>query len=372
MPMPENEPRPAGSGSVDALRDVTLGWFLRRSQPSWDASQEQAFQTWLAEDPRHQAAFDEWLGHWAALEALPVEAFSRVPADRLSTAALSGTRPGVLSDVVLPVRSPWRRRALRGGGVVLAAGVLGAAGLRALDAWRAHQSAPLEVAVYETARGELREVSLPDGGSMQLDTLTRLDLRYFRDRRELRLAQGQAVFDVRADPARPFEVNAGQMKVTAVGTRFAVRHTPGAADALLDVSVDSGVVRVTPGVGVQDAGAAPAERSARELSWLLAAGQRVVVDAQGRPQASRQTQADFAAWRRHRVSFVDVPLACALAEFERYAPTGLSTTDPRVAALRLSGSFDPRDGVTLRRVLPAALPLRLVPRAEGWELVMAR
>ncbi|WP_208508581.1 hypothetical protein [Variovorax paradoxus] len=79
----------------------------------------------------------------------------------------------------------------------------------------------------------------------------------------------------------------------------------------------------------------------------------------------------IAPWREHRLSFVDTPLARALAELERYGSTGLVVNDPAVAALRLTGTFDPRDPRTLRRALPSALPVRLKQAGAVTELVAA-
>lgn len=72
------------------------------------------------------------------------------------------------------------------------------------------------------------------------------------------------------------------------------------------------------------------------------------------------------------MSFVDTPLGHALAELERYGSTGLVLRDPTVAALRLSGTFDPRDARTLRSVLPGALPVRLQEQDGTTEVLPAR
>ncbi|MNT70569.1 fec operon regulator FecR [compost metagenome] len=79
----------------------------------------------------------------------------------------------------------------------------------------------------------------------------------------------------------------------------------------------------------------------------------------------------IAPWREHRLSFVDTPLARALAELERYGSTGLVVNDPAVAALRLSGTFDPRDARTLRRALASALPVRLKEAGTVAEILPA-
>ena len=189
----------------------------------------------------------------------------------------------------------------------------------------------------------------------------------------MRLLEGQAVFAVQSDAERPFSVLAGPLEVRVVGTRFAVRHTPGidGADGTR-VSVDEGRVRVARRERAQDgAWAAPSAASLREAVFLVA-GQQLESDARGLlgPVAAVPGEG-IAPWREHRLSFVDTPLGRALAELERYGPTGLVVNDPAVAALRLTGTFDPRDPRTLRRALPSALPVRLKEAGAVAELVAA-
>ena len=384
---------PLDDRGQDALRDTVIDWFIRRGRDNWGPADEQAFERWMDEDPRHRAACAEWLMHWERLGELSADAFT----PSVTAPAGRGATPAAAAPAPVPGASRARRRLVWGLGGAMAALGSGAIGLRLFQDWQRARALPLFVEQIETGRGESREWRLPDGSRVQLDTLTRIEARYFRDRRELRLSEGQALFAVQPDPTRPFEVHAAGVVATALGTRYTVRHTPGiSAPGVVDVAVVSGVVRVghlghlghlgqerpapsgagattrslgTPSKTVMDAGGGGA---GAEPFVLLAAGQRLIVDAQGGRTLTELPVTEIGAWRRHRVSFVNAPLAQALAEFERYGPTGLAFDDPRVGALRLSGTFDPRDVVTLRRVLPAALPLRLVPREGTWTLVLAR
>ena len=151
------------------------------------------------------------------------------------------------------------------------------------------------------------------------------------------------------DADRPFDVLAGSVKVTVVGTQFAVRHTAGSP---VQVAVQEGQVRVSA-AGPSDA-------------VLLTAGQQVQADGDGRLSAvGAVPPAGIAPWRDGRVSFDNVPLSQALAEFERYGPTRLAVRDPAVAAMRLSGTFDPRRLDNFRKALPKVLPVRLLDPRVG-------
>ena len=109
---------------------------------------------------------------------------------------------------------------------------------------------------FRTLRGQQKDVTLPDGSVLRLDTDTRIAVALYRERREVKLLGGQAMFQVHGDAARPFDVLAGPVRVTVVGTRFSVRHTPGILGADdIRVEVEEGCVRVA---GVDGMTAAPA------------------------------------------------------------------------------------------------------------------
>lgn len=255
----------------------------------------------------------------------------------------------------LPGRAPSRRHAITA--------VLTVGGLACLGGWAgwAHWRAqPLYLQAFGTRRGQQRRLTLPDGSQLRLDTATRVEVAFHRGHRQVRLLQGQAFFDVAPDGARPFHVRADAVQVTVVGTRFSVRLTPEVPGrAGVEVAVEHGRVRVAAGDGA----------AAAWQPLLLEADQRAVFDTGGGLRSVGRLPAGGAApWRERLLSIDNRPLAQALAELERYAPQGIASVDPAVAGLRLSGTFDPHDAAATRRLLTAALPLRLVPGTTGVHL----
>lgn len=333
LPTPEDATR---------LRQDVLEWFVRRNREEWRASDEREFQAWLDADARHGEAYRQWESRWQAFDAISPE-------------TVAAWRSGFEGSRSAPTRRGFLRPAfaLAATGMAVGAGYLG---------WSHIQAQPVFEQAFATRRGQQLEAPLPDGSRLRLDTATRLEVRLFRDRREVTLIDGQAVFAVQSDASRPFDVLAGPLQVRVVGTRFAVRHTPGmqGADGAR-VSVEEGKVRVTR---------RPPGAQGGEL--FLTAGQQVESDARGVLSAVAVVPSEgIAPWREHRLSFVDTPLSRALAELERYGSTGLVVNDPAVAALRLSGTFDPRDARTLRRALASALPVRLKETGPVAEILPA-
>jgi transmembrane sensor len=370
---------PLQTANTSRTREEALDWFVRRRNKGFAAQEEQAFQTWLAANAAHREAFDRWSGEWQAFDEIPqdmrsllqrnlaydqaMEAASSAGAARAKETKEMTTQPAVVPSAAPP--GSTRRRVLAPAFAVAAlAAVTGGTGLLAWNHWQAQQAQPVFTQAFSTQRGQQIEVPLPDGSNLRLDTATRVEVAYYRQHREVKLLDGQAVFAVQADAQRPFQVLAGPVRVSVVGTKFSVRHTPEVpGSAGVQVAVGEGKVRV-------QRIAAGADDSA----VLLTARQQIASDARGVLSAvSPVATVDFAPWREHRLSFDNLRLDQALAELARYSDPQLLVHDPAVAALPITGVFDPRDMATFKRVLPAALPVRLKPLSGGVaEVVSAR
>lgn len=328
------------------LAEQALDWFVRDIAGLAPAEQAE-LQAWLAASPGHAQALERCRRQWDELDGLPPAGIARLR--RQLAADLAREKPlrwrGRLG---WPMRSSWAPA-----GAALLVMTFSFAGLLA---WHQRPSAPLYSQSLSTARGQQLAFTLPDGSQVRLDTASRGEVTLYRERRELRLTEGQAMLQVARDEARPFDVWAGPLRITVLGTRFAVRYT--ASDAgRVHVAVEEGRVRV--------ASAQPAGASAAELT----AGQQVEGDAEGRLGAVTAVAADgVAGWREGRLSFENATLAQVLGELERYGATGLVLKDPRVAALRLTGTFDPYRLENFRRVLPRVLPVRLQALGDRVEI----
>ncbi len=319
------------------------GWDARLRAADCTDGERTAFRRWCAADSRNQQAFDRLQ---AMLEGL------RQVSDRPEIRSL---REAAL-DAASAKRGRWQRRAAA---AALAAGVALVMVLRPLDPGRAPQ-AP-SGSSYSTAVGERSTVNLADGTTAVLNTNTRLAIAYSAQERVVKLLRGQALFDVAADPARPFTVIAGEQRITAVGTVFDVRF---AGDAVAVVLVE-GVVDVVPGepIATSLSGPAPEPRPVR-----LRAGQRLVTTAVAGPQTPVVETADVAMatmWRRGQVFFDDVPLSAAVAEMNRYSTTTIVVADAALDRHRVNGMFRTGHQASFVEALAAYFPLTVEREADG-------
>lgn len=369
--------------------DIEAATWASRRRNGLDARGEAELKAWLAADPRHARAFEDMDALLGGLKQIPDDDVAQlrvslpergITAEDGSPSTARAGRPAGAPRWVgarwFDALTGWRALVPHTAAAVVAFATVGA-GWVAWDHWRQQ---PVFEQTLATERGrqlsailpDAADVAAPTGSTLQLDTASRAEVRLFRDRREVHLQHGQAMFTVHPDAQRPFHVHAGALRITVVGTRFSVRHVDAGLDAgRTVVSVEEGRVRITPvGTGVAGEAGAHDIAAAGLAPVELAAGDQVSADATGHlHQVTRVPSHAIAPWRDGRLSFDQTPLAQAIAEFERYGRTGLVVHDPAVGALPVGGSYSLRQWQRFAETLPQVLPVRLVRRGDVTEVV---
>ena len=294
-----------GSGPEDAA----ARWVARMDADGWSDADEAELEAWFALDARHRGLLLHTQALWMRIgQPAPSFAQEEAPAQR----------PAV-----------GRRRVLAGGAGALAASLalgffLWPEGLR-----------------YKTAVGEIRRFPLADGSTAAINTASTIEIMLTAKRRGVRIDTGEAWFQVAKDASRPFVVEAGRVRVRAVGTAFSVRRRDGGADVL-----------VTEGVVEAWADGAEGHRV------RLVAGSRAFIsdDASIREMPVGASSVDRAlAWRSGKIDLNGVTLADAVAEFNRYNQRQLRLVDARLGSETFDGVFRTDDPDGFARTVAASL-----------------
>jgi transmembrane sensor len=164
------------------------------------------------------------------------------------------------------------------------------------------------------------------------------------------MPQGEAVFDVAADKARPFLIDAGDRTVRVVGTRFDVRHR----GSELSVTVERGVVEVRPGHDLAG------------RVWRLHPGQKL--DTTEGVTAVALTTADpqqVESWRVGRLIYRDQPLGDVVADLNQQFAKPITLEDPALAQVRVSGVLVLDDQAAVIRRLALLAPIKALPLGQG-------
>lgn len=305
------------AATMQTPEEAATYWVARRRLGLMSAADHTAFEAWRA-DPDNAAALadiDDMIEEVGAIAA-----FSEVRAMR--EAALSAAPPK---------RAPWRAMGAMAASLVavVLAGTY-VVNLPEAPAPAAQVGPTVPVQRYVTGVGEQRSVTLADGSTVALNTGSVVEVAYSPTRRNIRLLQGQALFQVAHNAARPFVVTAGDRTVTALGTRFDVRLDGQAVK----------VVLVEGRVAVAPLHLRGVERIAPVLArHTLDPGEELIAAPDERVEVASADTDQATSWRRGQVIFRDNTIAQAVAEMNRYSDTQLVIDDPRIAQLKISGVF---------------------------------
>lgn len=285
---------------------------------------------WRASHPDHERAWSRLQAVEGKLLGVPRDVAQHTLREPAATAYLN------------------RRRGLQALGLLMAAAGAGYAA-RDSDAWL------MVASDHSTRKGQIKDITLPDGTRVVLGTSTAIDIRFDGDERLLILRGGEILVTTAPDPSathRPFRVLARDGTVRALGTRFTVRQS----EVSSRVGVFDGAVEVRP-------------RQHPAAVVRLDAGSGAAFSAE-RVGAAEAVRDGAAAWSTGSLEAEAMRLDDFVAELSRYR-SGLLRCDPAVAGLRVSGVFSLRDTDRALGNLTLVLPVALLYRTRYWVTVQA-
>ena len=316
--------------TAQAIDDRAAEWVARIDRARGDAVVQVELEAWLGGDARRRGAYFRAQAAWTMLDRASV------------LGAGQGHEPEEDSDGAARLS---RRHMLWGGGAMAAGVAISVAGVTGLNPF----SSPDQR--IETALGEIRRVPLHDGSFAAVNTETTLDVTLKPEVRRVALARGEAWFQVAKDHARPFVVEAGDVRVKAVGTAFAVRRT----ESGVDVQVTEGVVEVW--------------RSGDEVNARrVAAGARTFVgtaDGAAPVVVAASAEIDRAlSWRNGQLVFDGDTVAEAAVEFNRYNQIKIEIADAALGQEKMIGRFRTNEPDAFARAAAALLDARVEAGAD--------
>lgn len=344
----------------ERVEDAAAEWVDALHQGGADPELRRAFERWRASAPEHAAAFARIDRAYAYTRGLNGSA-ARAILERETLARVSQRRE--------------QRRKLRF--AALAASLVAAVAI----GWNLDASIWEEVdfqqqrlrhalagdALHRTLVGERQVVALDDGSTMILNTASRALVRYGEQAREIQLLEGQALFEVAHDPGRPFMVQAGNRRITALGTAFDVR----VSSAAIAVTLIEGRVTVE-NTAIAGTVTDPAQQREVPPAILLPGEQLVASATTGSTPTVRQ--ADIrrtTSWREGMLLFEGETLAQAIAEVNRYGGRRIELGDPALADLQISGAFRTGHPEAFIDTLSWYLPIRVIA-ADGQRIILGQ
>jgi transmembrane sensor len=330
----------AGRIRISKRRRQAADWLAHRvTVDKWSPGKQRKWQKWMA-DPRNQKAYDE-------VEYVATVLRKRPPRSLPTEAEL---------------RAGWWGIALNTPGGYLACGVKGSVALAAIALALRILLAKTPCALvceYETARGEFRDITLDDRSTISLGGSSKLTVYVSQQQRSVVLQEGEALFRIMPDPRHPFRVEAGDARVTEIGTTFHIRRY---ADGQVDVSVGEGSVIVTDRAR-ETSNDVSSETHSRSRVWAapieVRMGEAVSLDATGELGALRPIDLQAVTeWLHGRRFYHDTSLAKIIEDLQLYSVRRIEF-ERDVGALQFTGVVEQSNPEQWVRGLPIVLPVEV-------------
>jgi transmembrane sensor len=352
-------------------------WFVESRAGDLDDAGRRRFDLWTRKSPEHMAAYLEIAAIWNEGSTLDsdlkwdaqtlvaqaaADTTNVVPLARRSRADDSGEalseKPSTLGRLKLEVDQKSRSRTLSPKWIRAAASIAAVGLMVGTLIW--YQS--FRMPIYATTFGEERSITLSDGSIIDINSHSKIRVRYSAHERDVDLLEGEALFHVAKNPGRPFFVSNATTQVRAVGTEFDVYKKLGSTV----VTVVEGRVAVllrsensTGETADLTEVKAPSrdkldERKPRNngsAPIFLSAGEQVVLTPVAMQKADHPNIAIATAWTQRQLAFESASLSEVAEEFNRYNQRQLVIEDPSLYDFHISGVFSSSDPASLVRFL---------------------
>jgi ferric-dicitrate binding protein FerR (iron transport regulator) len=177
----------------------------------------------------------------------------------------------------------------------------------------------------------INEYTLPDGSVVALNSNSKLVFpkNFKGDTREVTI-YGEAFFDVKPNPEKPFIINAGNAQVKVVGTSFNVSAYP--ESETVEVVVQTGKVQVI-------SKNTEALTSVNEV-YLVPGEKGTLFNKNSTLEKSENTNPNYLAWKTRDFTFNEVPLNEVFQCLEKTYHVKIQVDKPELNDLILNAQFD--------------------------------
>jgi ferric-dicitrate binding protein FerR (iron transport regulator) len=172
------------------------------------------------------------------------------------------------------------------------------------------------------AKGEKKTILLPDGSLVFLNSNSRISYsKNFKNKRELELT-GEAFFEVKKNPKKPFLVETEKIKTKVLGTSFNIKAYK---KGQTRVSVNTGKVEV----------------ELKEISEkiILIKNQQINFINDTEPLLTKDNSEDFIAWTKNTIVLKNTSLGEAANILENWYDIEINFTDKDLREQKISGKF---------------------------------
>ena len=302
----------------DFIQQQANDWLVKLETGAMNAGDEERFVSWIEQSEQHGLAFQQAEQTWQLMHR--VDDAQLQPSSSHQTVSKEDTRRGTWWSIasvfiVMLLSAFW---------------------------WQDLYIA--STADHLTATGERSVFTLSDGSEITLNTDSAIQLSLDNEQRVVTILEGEMYVEVAPDAQRPFIVQAGDMKVTALGTAFIVRYQQEKSSVVVtehSVKVEAGEVESAQAIVEQG----------QRISWLQDTERLTHIESVNTAHAN--------AWRQGKLVFQEQTLEYVINELDRYYPGKIFVTDKASRLLTISGVLDTEQPLEALQELTLTIPIKI-------------
>jgi transmembrane sensor len=193
------------------------------------------------------------------------------------------------------------------------------------------EQAEISFVKHAVPKGKVLHLSLSDGSQVWLNAETKFQYpeKFSSGDREVYL-EGEAFFEVKKDPSRPFKIHSGKLTTTVLGTSFNIKSY--GTDDVNEVAVITGKVSVSR-----------TDADNRSSEVMLQPGQKAVL-TKSTGNLSKELFTDmshYTSWRNGKLIFENTPIDDVVSSLERYYNIEIILESDALQSCRVTATFDP-------------------------------
>ncbi|MCU4675982.1 FecR domain-containing protein [Catenovulum sp. 2E275] len=196
---------------------------------------------------------------------------------------------------------------------------------------------------YQTEKGEIKQIKLPDGSLLTLNTDSRVTAQFDLNYRNIELEHGELHIKVAHNSEKPLNILVDDKMIQAVGTAFNVQYL---AKDDIQLIVSEGKVMLAQNKLLNDKVNFAKLDKPLNQTLLVQAGQKLAIDDAHSINSLKALVEDISAnlevnlsWLSGSLTFSGEPMAEAIAQVNRYLKHPIQLAD-EVKSIRVIGRFE--------------------------------
>lgn len=190
-----------------------------------------------------------------------------------------------------------------------------------------------------------KNIKLPDSSMISLDKNSKIEVKYYKNKREIQLKEGKALFSVTPNKSRPFLVKTSNTLVEVLGTKFEIQKQKDK----VQISVVEGKVSVKHIL----------TNSNLQTLAFLKKSDSIEIDGFGKiSNLKKVNEKLIALWQKNKLLFKQTKLEEVIKEFSKYLDYKIVIENKSLKDLPISGNFSINDFDNLMKSLSIIHPIK--------------